>query len=208
MQLALTAEETGFQRYQVELRPALDSLPNNNVASGFTVVYGPPQVLIAEGQVGEAQPLARALQAADVAVDVVSAENLPGDLPTLSSYDAIILVGVAADRLPAEAMEALPLYVRDLGRGLVMVGGEESFGAGGYLRSPLEAALPVDMDVRNRNREPNVALVMAVDKSGSMGRCHCDDPNSRVEQAAQTQSGLPKVDIAKEAIMQAGQRIR
>ncbi|HXV43746.1 MAG TPA: VWA domain-containing protein, partial [Anaerolineae bacterium] len=59
------------------------------------------------------------------------------------------------------------------------------------------------MEVRNRSREPNIALVLAVDKSGSMGACHCDDPNSRLQQQARVPSGLPKIDIAKEAIFQA-----
>jgi uncharacterized membrane protein len=75
-------------------------------------------------------------------------------------------------------MNTLPAYVRDLGRGLVMIGGPDSYGAGGYLRTPLEEALPVDMDVRSRTQEPNLALVFVIDKSGSMGRCHCNDPNA------------------------------
>ena len=76
-------------------------------------------------------------------------------------------------------METLQVYVRDLGRGLLMTGGENAYGAGGYLRTPLEEALPVDMDVRTKEETPNLALVMVVDKSGSMGRCHCDNPDAQ-----------------------------
>lgn len=210
VQISLTAEETGFHRYQAELYPALDTLPQNNLASGYTVVHGPPRVLVAEGKPGEAEALCRALESASFEVAVVSPRLLPTDLAVLSGYDAVVLVDVparsgygAAQPLPEGAMAALPLYVRELGRGLVMVGGEHAYGAGGYLRTPLERALPVDMDVRSRTREPNVALVFVVDKSGSMGRCHCNDPSLLPGQYERVESGLPKVDIAKDAIMQA-----
>jgi uncharacterized membrane protein len=123
-------------------------------------------------------------------------------LTELAVYDAVILANVPAGALPGGAMEALPVYVRDLGKGLLMVGGEEAYGAGGYLRTPIEEALPVYMDVRARELSANLALVLVVDKSGSMGRCHCDDPN--LDQTYSRQEiGQPKVDIAKEAIMRA-----
>ncbi|MDY7077641.1 MAG: VWA domain-containing protein [Chloroflexota bacterium] len=203
VQLSLTAEETGFRRYRAELLPALDTLPQNNLASGFTVVYGPPRVLVVEGDPGEADELRQALTSASVEATVVAPEALPADLATLSGYDAIALVNVPAEALPDDVMDVLPVYVRELGRGLVMVGGGQGYGAGGYLRTPLEKALPVDMDVRSRTKEPNVALVLAVDKSGSMGRCHCNDPDARPGEYNPVESGLPKVDIAKDAILEA-----
>ena len=58
-----------------------------------------------------------------------------------------------------------------------MIGGHKSFGAGGYKRTPLEEALPVDMDVRDRNKQPDIALVVVIDKSGSMDACHCNTAN-------------------------------
>ena len=74
-------------------------------------------------------------------------------------------------------MAALQVYVRDLGRGLVMVGGPRSYGAGGYTDTPLEETLPVDMGVRDREKQPDVALVVVIDKSGSMDACHCNSFN-------------------------------
>jgi hypothetical protein len=112
------------------------------------------------------------------------------------------MVNAPAAGLPSGAMEAIQVAVRDLGKGLLMVGGDQSFGAGGYLRTPLEETLPVDMDVRTREQSPNLALVLAVDKSGSMGRCHCDDPDLNQTYTA-VESGQPKVDIAKAAVLQA-----
>ena len=203
VQLSLTTQDTGFHRYRVELVPTLDTLPQNNLASGFVVVYGPPRVLIAAGEAGEVDALQRALASTGAEVDVVAPAMLPSELAVLSGYDAVVLAGVPAGTLPDDAMEALPVYVRELGRGLVMLGGEQGYGAGGYLRTPLEEALPVDMDVRSRTKEPNVALVLAVDKSGSMGRCHCDDPTALPGEYERIEVGLPKVDIAKDAIVKA-----
>ena len=203
VQLSLTATETGFHRYRAELLPALDTLPQNNLASGFVVVYGPPRVLIVSEEASDVDALRRALASTGAGVDVVAPAMLPSELAILSGYDAVVLAGVPAGALPDGAMEALPVYVRELGRGLVMLGGEQGFGAGGYLRTPLEEALPVDMDVRSRTKEPNVALVLAVDKSGSMGRCHCDDPTALPGEYERVETGLPKVDIAKDAIVKA-----
>ena len=71
-------------------------------------------------------------------------------------------------------MLALQTFVRDIGRGLVMVGGPDSYGAGGYTKTPLEESLPVDMGVRDRQKEPDIALVVVIDQSGSMDACHCN----------------------------------
>ena len=95
---------------------------------------------------------------------------------------------------------ALQVYVRDLGKGLVMLGGRDSYGAGGYLDTPIEEALPVYMTVRDRERSPDVAMVAVVDKSGSMADCHCtgdsrDSANpsgaARIREGRHRQGGDP-----------------
>ncbi len=193
---------TGFRRYRAQILPEADAWLQNNEGSAFTVVHGPPNVLVVEGQPGEGDNLAAALRAGDMQVAVAPPGEIPTTLAELASYDALVLANVPAPSLPAGTMTTLQAYVRDLGRGLVVTGGENGFGAGGYLRTALEEALPVDMEVRNREQTPNLALVLAVDKSGSMGRCHCDNPDLNQSYVRQ-EVGQPKVDIAKEAIMRA-----
>ncbi len=190
----------GFHRFRVVIVPDRDNRLQNNESSAFTVVQGPPSILLVEGTPGESQNLDDALKANKVKTTVLTPEHVPGTLAELAQYDAIALVDVPAGRLPVSAMDNLPSYVRDLGKSLLTVGGENAYGAGGYLRTPLETALPVNMDVQSKEREANLALVLAVDKSGSMGRCHCDNPDLNQTYTAR-ESGLPKVDIAKEAIM-------
>jgi Mg-chelatase subunit ChlD/uncharacterized membrane protein len=194
------ASETGFRRYRAQIVPNTDSRLQNNEASAFTVVHGPPRVLLVEALANEGLNLAEALEAAEMEVDRLPPAQMPNTLPELASYDAVVLVNVPAPALPDGVMDILPVYVRDLGKGLLMTGGELSFGAGGYLRTPIEAALPVQMDVRNKEMSANLALVLVVDKSGSMGQCHCDDPNLN-QNYDRVAVGQPKVDIAKEAIM-------
>lgn len=200
--IPVKAADTGFRRFRAQIVPDTDTRLQNNEAGAYTVVYGPPAVLVVEGTSGEAENLDQALTAAEMQVTRLLPEEMPASLPELAAYEAVVLVNVPAEALPGGVMDSLQVYVRDLGRGLLMVGGENSFGAGGYLRTPLEAALPVDMDVRTTEQTPNTAVVLAVDKSGSMGRCHCDDPDLN-QTYDRVEAGQPKVDIAKAAILSA-----
>ena len=92
--------------------------------------------------------------------------------------------------------------MRDLGKGLVMIGGPNSYGAGGYQRTPLEETLPVDMGVRDRQKQPDVALVVVIDQSGSMDACHCNTFDGG-QGGGTGIGGVRKVDIGKEAILRA-----
>jgi uncharacterized membrane protein/Mg-chelatase subunit ChlD len=200
--IPIEANQSGFRRFRAQIVPDDDTRLQNNEASAFTVVHGPPHILIVEGNPGEGTNLAEALRSAQAQVTLLPPENLPITLPELASYEAVVLANVPALALPPGAMDILPTYVHDLGKGLLMTGGDQSFGAGGYLRTELEKALPVYMDVRTKEEQANLALVMAIDSSGSMGRCHCDDPDLNQTYVRQ-EVGQPKVDIAKEAIMRA-----
>jgi Mg-chelatase subunit ChlD len=196
----------GFHRYRAQIVPDTDTLLQNNEASSFTTVSGPPAILIVEGEKGESANLISALQAAQMSVTSTAPESMPSTLPELARYDAIILSNVTAARLPGGVMAALPNYVREMGRGLLVTGGENAFGAGGYLRTALEDVLPVTMEVQSKDRSANLALVLAVDSSGSMGRCHCDNPDL-TQKYTPRESGQPKVDIAKEAIMRSAEAL-
>jgi Mg-chelatase subunit ChlD len=195
------AEGQGFRRYRAQIQPVQDSRPQNNEAAALVHIQGPPHVLLVEGTPGEAANLLDALQVANINAERTSPESMPASLAGLSAYEAVVLMNVAARDLPLEAVTALPAYVRDLGKGLVMVGGNKSYGVGGYSGTPIEEALPVYMDVRNREDRPDLALVFIIDKSGSMDACHCAGPDMRSPQLSQ--SSERKIDIAREAVAQA-----
>ncbi len=166
----LPPPEDTFNRYIVRLRAEGDSQAENNVAEAFTLVKGNPRILLVEGTDDAARPLSDALTAAGLAVETTTPGTMPATLTTLLPYDAVVLVDVPKRAVPERTIAALAPYVRDLGRGLAMVGGPQSFGAGGWRETPVEEALPVYMDIRTETlRQPPVSIVVVIDVSGSMG---------------------------------------
>jgi Ca-activated chloride channel family protein len=195
------AQEPGFHVFRAVLEPRDDHFAQNNAADAYVLVTGEPQVLVATDDPGRAADFIDALTTAQQHVTVVGATGVPSSLATLAGYDTVVLDDVSAAQLGPAAMASLQVYVRDLGKGLVMLGGRNSYGAGGYLNSPLEEVLPVYMTVRDKQRSPDVALVAVIDKSGSMADCHCTT-DSRSTGIGGSR-GFEKVDIAKEAILRA-----
>ncbi|WP_418791931.1 VWA domain-containing protein [Phosphitispora sp. TUW77] len=184
------AESPGLYTYRVELTAERDTYQENNVGIGIVQVAGTPKVLLVEGTEGESRALADALGTAQIQTEITGPRFIPHTLAEMAGYSSIILVNVPAAEVPDQTMASLETYVRDLGRGLVMVGGENSFGLGGYYKTPVEKALPVNMDIRGKGEVPSVGLVLVIDKSGSMGG---------------TNYGIPKIELAKEAAVRAAE---
>ena len=197
----IQASGSGFKRFRVQVEAERDSRAQNNEAAALVQIQGPPRVLVVAQQDRDADALVAALAATQMIAEQIAPSAMPQDLAGLSPYEAVVLVNVPARSLPVGTMAALPGYVRDLGKGLVMIGGGDSYGVGGYGRTPVEEAMPVYMDVRDKNERPDLALVFVIDKSGSMDACHCSSPERSAPQLNLT--GERKVDIAKEAVAQA-----
>lgn len=183
--------EAGFRRIEVRLEAQGDTTVQNNRAATFTEVQGPPRMLLIASEAARAANLRDALTAAGVRVDVRSPSDAPASLTQLNQYAGVVLVDTPSRLVPQALMEALPLYVRELGRGFAMIGGTESFGAGGYRRTRIEEVLPVNLDPLDMRQQPDLALVMVIDRSGSMGEKPTDA------------GGRSKLDLAKEAVYQA-----
>src|SRR5947209_8824164 len=67
----------------------------------------------------------------------------------LSNYDCVILANVPAEELTDDQQEMIRSNTYDQGCGLVVLGGQDSYGAGGYQGTPVEKALPVDCDIKS-----------------------------------------------------------
>ena len=93
---------------------------------------------------------------------VFSPSDLPSDQTRINTYDAVVLVNIPADSLSLTQQRVLRQYVHDAGGGLIVVGGDQSFGAGGWLGSPLEDALPVRLDPPQKRQMPRGALAMVI----------------------------------------------
>jgi uncharacterized membrane protein len=165
------ATAAGFSAFRAQIAAESDVRPQNNILSASVAVGGPPRVLLvtsgASG-VDEAGPLLAALDAADIDVVETTARAMPSEIQSLAGYQSVILANVPARELSQRTMLSLQSYVRDIGGGLVVIGGPNSYGVGGYFKTPLEETLPVDMQVKDPKRFPSVSIVIVMDKSGSM----------------------------------------
>ena len=162
-------KERGSHTYELLVEARDDTLAENNLLQGVVEVQGPPRVLLLSAQKEGQRFLSRVLQVQGYAVVESAPEANPLTLPELSSFDLVVLDNVPAFQLSYAKMENIEKYVRDLGGGLLVIGGSQSYGAGGYYRTPLERILPVDMRPPARLDLPHVALLFVLDKSGSMG---------------------------------------
>ena len=146
-----------------------DTLLDNNTESGLVFTTGKPRVLLIESDPKLAQQLVWALQQEEIEVDVRPVEGMPESLADLQNYELLALSNVPATSLTQRQMELARTYVQDLGGGFMMLGGDQSFGLGGYYKTVLEEILPVRSDFEKEKEKPSLGMVLVIDKSGSMG---------------------------------------
>ncbi len=159
----LAPASPGMHDIRVNITPALDTFEQNNSADTLVQVLGPQRVLIAEGSPGEGANVAAALHAAGIQATVVDPASLPSTPTAVAGYQAVALVDVSAQQLDSQQMEALRSATENLGVGLSVFGGTDTLGPGGFSGTPLETALPVDMQVRNPQQKPPVSVVLVLE---------------------------------------------
>ncbi len=172
LRLRETASHPGLHRYDVEvtaLDPGADSSPDDNGGSTFVRVRGPSLALVLEGDPGKGAPLVRALQTSGFLAEERGANGVPADVGGLAGFDLVVLSDIPASDLTTSQIDALASYARDLGGGLLLMGGDRSMGPGGYARTPIEDVSPVAFDLKEEKRRASLAEIIAIDYSGSMG---------------------------------------
>ncbi len=155
--------------YEVEVAADHDTRPDNNRAKATVLRRGAPRLLIVDPNPENLQPLREVLTRGRIAVEVRPLQGLPKSLDDLQRYDAFFLSDVAALHLTRPQMELYARWVTDFGGGLAMLGGENSFGSGGFFKTPLDPLLPVKAEHDDRIDSPSVAVMVVLDSSGSMG---------------------------------------
>ncbi|HQR33171.1 MAG TPA: VWA domain-containing protein [Blastocatellia bacterium] len=185
------AEAPGAQRYSIKIsglsgNNADDPIPENNLAKVLVGVQGPRPLLVVT--TSESSGLARLLSGGGLTVKTQKPEESDWSLDSLAGFSGIVLENVSANKVTERGMESLSAWVKETGAGLMMTGGKNSFGSGGYFKSPLEPLLPVSMELRQEHRKLSLAMVVAMDRSGSM--------------AAQVAGGRTKMDLANLAAVQ------
>jgi uncharacterized membrane protein len=165
--LPLYFREPGYYEYvaTIEPPPGQDGWKENNTAINFLYLKGEGKVLLVtdpQGDPRDYETLVKALKDAQRLVEVRSAFEFPRDAMSLMPYDCVVFVNVAADSFDPVQMQSLRDAVYNQGIGFLMVGGKNSFGPGGYHRTPIEEALPVDMDIQQKKVLPKGALVIVL----------------------------------------------
>jgi len=180
-------EESGIHEYRAVIEPEMDTYRENNIMKVPITVSGEPKVMIVS-ESGSTY-LQEALRVQNIQSDVKIPQNIPETSGMLLEYDSIIFDNIPSGSISISRMNMIKDFVKNKGGGFVMLGGDKSFGAGGYYDTPLEEILPVDMDVTSSMQIPSLTMIMVIDRSGSM--------KTAVER------GVNKLDVAKEAVMEA-----
>ncbi|HLU66839.1 MAG TPA: VWA domain-containing protein, partial [Kofleriaceae bacterium] len=167
------AARAGHTTYRLKVAKAdKDTERANNDAVMTAPVKGRPRVLYVEGGVMQspsvASHLERALEHENIDVEVRGPRGLPSTAKELEKFDLVLVSDVPAHFVGLGQMAALESYVRDLGGGLIMAGGEDSFGSGGYQGTRMEKIMPVRFDSEKTREQPAIALAIVMDRSGSM----------------------------------------
>jgi len=161
--ISLPVGTRGMHEYEavfVPDDPQQDRVPQNNRAGTITLVRGPGHVLIVGNNESTATFIANALKKTSIDVKHSVTAEFPDNITSLMDSDAVILINTPCNEFTYQQQELLCRYVNDLGGGLIMVGGNHSFGAGGWIGSALAEILPVDMDPPQKKQLPKGALVL------------------------------------------------
>src|SRR5207247_8314060 len=126
----------------------------------FATVRGEPRVLVVSSDLEQDRQLVGALQTSKLEIRHVGIKDFPGTLAEMQSYDAIFISNLSAGDLGSERQKLLESAVRDFGVGLVCVGGDQTYAAGGYRGTPLESTLPVNMELDSKKVLPSGAVVL------------------------------------------------
>ena len=187
--LTQTSESSGFLDFsaQIIVPGASDNFQQNNQLAAFSQVIGPARALLVYHDESEIAHLLPALRQAGIVVDAIAPEDLPVVMSRLANYKSVIIANVPATDISDAQMRLLEQFVSDIGGGLVAIGGPESFAPGGYYQTPLERALPVEMQIKDQRRLPQLTIAYLIDRSGSMGQIG--------------RSGAPNLELAKRAIV-------
>ncbi|HNX74557.1 MAG TPA: VWA domain-containing protein [Candidatus Rifleibacterium sp.] len=166
MVFSLLAPQAAVIKFRLHVTPAgPDPVAENNEARAISEIIGKKPVLVIAGQHSAMFSL---LQKSGARVELVEPQKIAWSIEYLAGFSAVVIENVAAGSITMHGMQMLSAWVRHLGGGLVITGGKNSYGNGGYYQSPLEPVMPVSLELRSQHRKLALALMVVLDRSGSM----------------------------------------
>lgn len=165
-----TPEERNLYTYRVRVEGFADrdTIAENDEAMTLVDVRGRPVLLYVEGEPDQSHYLVEAMAREGIRLHARPPQAFPQSLQDLAGYDGVVLSDVPAYQLTERGMTLIRDYVEQLGGGFLMIGGKNSFGVGGYYRTPIEDVLPVKMKAPDKEERFATALCLVIDRSGSM----------------------------------------
>lgn len=162
--------EASLVEWEVVLHPNSEQnqMTENDRLAMVTQIVPPRRILLVERSQQLGVKLAEVLRKEFMEVETCLPEEVPQDLEGLKAYDLLILSNTPVSRIPVGVLRAMEAYVTQWGGGLLVVGGNQSFTAGGYHATPMERILPVICLEDGKTQREGVGLVLVVDRSESM----------------------------------------
>lgn len=141
-----------------------DLFPQDNHATAWIAVQAKEKALVVNGQTGGGRYLEELLRRRGFEVTSATAGESP---PAPAGYGLVIFNNAEREKFSSAYLSAIERHTA-AGNAFLMLGGDRSFGFEGYKKTPIEAALPVEIKEPPKKQEKNRAVVLVVDKSGSM----------------------------------------
>lgn len=203
--IPVTVGEAGAHRFRAVLQPDRaedDAILANNEGRAVTLVGAAQRVLIltehdaSEQRVGDASAgqIAEALRREGIESEIMEVGETVLDAGFLTGCSLVILSNVAAMSLREAEQRALSAFVRHLGGGMIVVGGDRAFSVGGYHRTPLEEVLPVETP-RDKLTLLSLSMVIVIDRSGSMAGENIEMAKSAAASAVDLLSARDQIGV-------------
>src|SRR6185503_11653762 len=154
---------TSFQATFSPRDPKFDIYPADNRALAWVTVQSKAKILLVNGHSGAGRHLEEILKRQGLDVTVRSPENAPA--PT--GYKVVIFNNAEREKFSAGYLAAVERHTA-VGNGFILLGADASFAPASYRQTPIEKVLPVEPKEPPKREEKNRAVVLVVDKSGSM----------------------------------------
>jgi uncharacterized membrane protein len=153
-------EGAGHFAYEAVVESPGDTVTMNNSSFAFSSARGDARIAVVAGEPVDAEELVKALREENLHPSVYSPADLARARFDPAGFDVIVFANVEALQVGAAPMQAVEAAVHDAGVGFLMIGGERSYGPGGYRGTPVEELLPVTMEQPQRRVIPNGALAL------------------------------------------------
>lgn len=140
-----------------------DRFPGDNQALAWVSVRVKSKILLINGQGGAGRHLEEILKRQGFDLTIRSADNAPPP----NGFKVIIFNNAEREKFPAGYFAAVERQVAE-GAGFVMLGADNSFAPTSYRQTAIEKVLPVEPKEPPKREEKNRAVVLVIDKSGSM----------------------------------------